>query len=52
MKFFDTEERLEALARNTPLKRVGTAEEIAAAAVFLCGDEAPEKSSKLMEVSG
>ena len=43
---------LKAVAQNTPLKRVGTAEDIAAAAVFLCGDGATFITGEIIEING
>lgn len=47
-----TEEGLKAIAQNTPLKRVGAAEDMAAAAVFLCGDGASFITGEVIEING
>jgi 3-oxoacyl-[acyl-carrier protein] reductase len=47
-----TEEGLHATAQRTPLQRVGTAEDMAAAAVFLCGDGASFITGEVIEING
>lgn len=47
-----SEERLNVIAQNTPLKRLGTAEDMAAAAVFLCGDGASFITGEVIEING
>ena len=49
---FSTKERLKAVAENTPLKRLGKAEDIAAAAVFLCGKGASFITGEVIEING
>jgi 3-oxoacyl-[acyl-carrier protein] reductase len=47
-----TPQMLDSMAAGTPLKRVGTAEECAAAAVFLCGPGASFITGETIEVNG
>lgn len=47
-----TEQGLQATAQNTPLKRLGTAEDMAAAAVFLCGNGASFITGEVIEING
>ncbi len=49
---FSTEEQLKTIAQNTPLQRVGTAEDMAAAAVFLCSDGASFITGEVIEING
>lgn len=47
-----TEEKLRIVAENTPLKRSGTVEDIAAAAVFLSGNGAAYITGEIIEING
>ncbi|MBD3307944.1 SDR family oxidoreductase [candidate division KSB3 bacterium] len=47
-----SEELLEGVAQKTPLQRIGTAEEMAAAAVLLCGDGASFITGEVLEING
>lgn len=47
-----TPQILETMAGNTPLKRIGTAEECAAAVVFLCGPGAAFITGETIEING
>ncbi len=47
-----SEELLNQVAQKTPLKRIGNAEEMAAAAVFLCGDGASFVTGEVIEING
>ncbi len=47
-----TKEGLDAIAQNTPLKRVGTAEDMAAGVVYLCGDGALFVTGEVIEING
>lgn len=46
------EERLAAMAANTPLKRLGEAEDVSAAVVFLCGAGAAFITGEVIEING
>ena len=45
-------ERLDTIAQNTPLKRVGTADDMAAGVVYLCGDGASFVTGEIIEING
>ena len=47
-----SEELLDGVAQRTPLKRLGTEEDMAAAAVFLCGDGAAFITGEVIEING
>ncbi len=47
-----TDEALETGAGNTPLKRLGTAEDMSAAVVFLCGAGASFVTGEVIELNG
>jgi NAD(P)-dependent dehydrogenase (short-subunit alcohol dehydrogenase family) len=47
-----TPERLRAIALRYPMRRLGTPEEVAAAAAFLCSDDAGYVSGQTISVSG
>ena len=47
-----TKEGLERVAQNTPLKRLGHAEDMAAAVVFLCGEGASFITGEVIEING
>ena len=49
---FSTGQSLKRVAENTPLKRVGNAEDMAAAAVFLCGGGASFITGEVIEING
>lgn len=49
---FSTAEGLDAVRANTPTGRLGTAEEIADAVVFLCSDQASFIHGQVIEVNG
>ena len=51
MKGFD-EQTLNELKEETPLNRLGTPEDIAEAALFLCGDKAGFISGQILGVNG
>lgn len=51
-KKHSTPQMLETMAGNTPLKRVGAAEECAAAVVFLCGPGAAFITGEIIEING
>lgn len=51
-KKHSTPQMLETMAGNTPLKRIGTAEECAAAVVFLCGPGAAFITGETIEING
>lgn len=48
----DREEKMAALVRDTPLKRFGTVEEVAALVVFLGSDEAPYITGSEFDIDG
>ena len=48
----DREARLAALVSDTPLKRFGTVEEVAALVVFLASDEAPYITGSELDIDG
>jgi NAD(P)-dependent dehydrogenase (short-subunit alcohol dehydrogenase family) len=48
----DREDRLAALVSDTPLKRFGTVEEVAALVVFLASDEAPYITGSELDIDG
>lgn len=47
-----TQQMLDSMAASTPLKRIGTAEECAAAAVFLCSKGAAFITGETIEING
>jgi 3-oxoacyl-[acyl-carrier protein] reductase len=47
-----TQQMLDTMAQNTPLKRIGTAEECAAAVVFLAGSGASFITGETIEING
>jgi len=47
-----SEQLLNGVAQRTPLKRLGTEEDMAAAAVFLCGDGASFITGEVIEING
>lgn len=47
-----SEQLLNGVAQRTPLKRLGTAEDMAAAAVFLCGAGASFITGEIIEING
>ncbi|MDY0095620.1 MAG: SDR family NAD(P)-dependent oxidoreductase [Candidatus Vecturithrix sp.] len=47
-----TEQSLEVIAGNTPLKRLGQAEDMAAAVVFLCSEGAAFMTGEILELNG
>lgn len=47
-----TEDRLEAIAQNTPLKRLGKAEDMAAAVVYLCSEGGAFVTGEVMNING
>ncbi len=49
---FTTNEALETGALNTPLQRLGTAEDMSAAVVFLCGNGASFVTGEVIELNG
>jgi len=49
---YSTPETLAAVAQNTPLKRLGTAEDQAAAVVFLCSKGAAFITGEIIEING
>jgi 3-oxoacyl-[acyl-carrier protein] reductase len=51
-KTYSTPETLAAVAQNTPLKRLGTAEDQAAAVVFLCSKGAAFITGEIIEING
>lgn len=48
----DHEERMAALVKDTPLRRFGTVEEVAALVVFLASDEAPYITGSELDIDG
>jgi NAD(P)-dependent dehydrogenase (short-subunit alcohol dehydrogenase family) len=48
----EREERMAAFVKDTPLKRFGTAEEVAALVVFLASDEAPYITGSELDIDG
>jgi NAD(P)-dependent dehydrogenase (short-subunit alcohol dehydrogenase family) len=48
----DREDRMAALVKDTPLKRFGTVEEVAALVVFLASDEAPYITGSELDIDG
>jgi NAD(P)-dependent dehydrogenase (short-subunit alcohol dehydrogenase family) len=51
-KRFSTQEALDAVVSANPVKRLGTAEEVADVAVFLCSDVARFIQGQVIEVNG
>lgn len=51
-KTLSTEQQLRDGASRTPLQRIGTPEECAAAVVFLCGDGASYITGEIIEING
>jgi 3-oxoacyl-[acyl-carrier protein] reductase len=49
---FSTDERLEQYRRETPLGRNGSADEVAAAVVFLLGDESAFITGAILDING
>jgi len=49
---YSTKTQLEKTIKNTPLKRLGNPEDIAAAAVYLCGEGASFVTGEIMEING
>ena len=47
-----SEQLLNGVAQRTPLKRLGTEEDMTAAAVFLCGDGASFITGEVIEING
>lgn len=47
-----TDERLQAIAQNTPLQRNGTADDMAAAALLLCGDGGAFITGEVINING
>jgi NAD(P)-dependent dehydrogenase (short-subunit alcohol dehydrogenase family) len=48
----DREERMAKLVADTPLRRFGTVEEVAALVVFLASDEAPYITGSELDIDG
>ena len=51
-RIHSTKEKLEAVVKGTPLKRLGEAEDIAGAVVFLCGAGASFITGEVIEING
>jgi 3-oxoacyl-[acyl-carrier protein] reductase len=51
-KTFSTTEGLESVRAATPVGRLGTAEEIADAVIFLCSDQASFIHGQVIEING
>ena len=49
---FDDKDRLESILKTIPLRRVGSADEIAGAIVFLCTDWANYMTGEVVNVNG
>ena len=49
---FNTESQLAVIAENTPLKRLGTSEDMTAAVVFLCSNGASFITGEVIEING
>ena len=51
-KFFTDQDKIDALGSKYPLKRTGTVDDLAAAAVFLLGDESRWVTGQTLAVDG